>query len=89
MFNFSSSQLIIDESIGEYLNLSIVKIGKNEANVTVKIGVDLESSESASTTQRGITILYHILIHTFWIDLIILVAGHTFERVLHSLWYQK
>lgn len=38
-FNFSTSQAIIDENIGEYFNLSIVKIGNNEPNVTVEIAI--------------------------------------------------
>lgn len=39
MFNFSTSQTIIEENVGNYFNLSIVKIGQNEANVTIKIEV--------------------------------------------------
>ena len=54
MFNFSSSQAMIEEGAGEYLNLSIVKIGENEPNVRVKIGLSLELVDITSRAERGI-----------------------------------
>ena len=40
MFNFSTfGDVFIKEDVGVYLNLSLIKIGQNEPNVTVNVGV--------------------------------------------------
>ena len=39
MFKFSTSQVMINENLGEYFNLSVIKIGHNEPDVTVEVAV--------------------------------------------------
>ena len=71
MFKFSTSQVMINEDFGEYFNLSIIKIGHNEPNVTIEIGVTEPRLDVS--LQGKLTTFCDIILPQRWIHLLFIL----------------